>query len=180
MSQSNPAPISHGDDLAATVRAVRARYDKLERGQVAQLRRCRSAADLELEGGYWRVVGSAAKGAAHHLAHVVLLFPYAAQGGGAKFSMGRFLHRYLGDGSGATLRVRRLLACETRDELDHRLRAILRFTSAAGGRVDWGVLGRDILWFLAESEATRRRWAQDFYAPIGAAPDATAATTPTA
>jgi len=169
--QPRSAPqIDHGLQLAAAVRAVRARYDKLDRGQVAQLRRCRAATELELERAYWTVAGDIAKSQpkiARHVAHVVLLFPYAAQtqGGGKSFSMGRFLRTQLGDGDGANLRFRRVLSCESRDELDHRLRALLRLTAAGGGRVDWGILGRDILWFFAESDGARRRWAQDFYAP---------------
>ena len=45
---------------------------------------------------------------------------------------------------------------------------------ACGNRdpVDWGVLGTDMLWFFAESGSVRRRWAQDFYAPIQTRPEA--------
>lgn len=169
MQRSSTTAPDHGQQLVAGIRAVRARYDKLERGQVAQLRRCRSASDLELEATYWRVAGDFAKGSpnlSRHLAHVVLLFPYASHRTKTGFSVGRFLREKLGDKAGANLRFRRVLSVESRDDLDHRLRALLRLTAAGGAPVDWGILGRDMLWFLAESDATRRRWAQDFYAPM--------------
>jgi CRISPR type I-E-associated protein CasB/Cse2 len=121
---------------------------------------------------YWRVAGDFSKNSsnfARHLPHVVLLFPYASQRTKTGFSVGRFLRDHLGDKTGANLRFRRVLSVESRDELDHRLRALLRLTAGSGSPVDWGVLGRDMLWFFAESDATRRRWAQDFYAPMARA-----------
>jgi len=169
MQPSSDTVPDHGQQLVAGIRAVRARYDQLERGQVAQLRRCRSASDVALEATYWRVAGDFSKSSpnlARHMAHVVLLFPYAGHRTKTGFSVGRFLRDQLGDKAGANLRFRRVLSVESRDELDHRLRALLRLTAAGGARVDWGVLGRDMLWFFAESDATRRRWAQDFYAPM--------------
>jgi hypothetical protein len=45
------------------------------------------------------------------------------------------------------------------------LRGILKLASGDHVPLDWGVLGTDILWFFAESDSVRRRWAQDFYAP---------------
>jgi len=71
----------------------------------------------------------------------------------------------LGDGDGPALRFRRLLDSRDRDELEHRLRGILKLASHDRVPVDWGVLGVDILWFFAGSDSVRRRWAQDFYAP---------------
>ena len=68
------------------------------------------------------------------------------------------------------LRFRRLLDSRDRDELDHRLRGILKLAAGDKTPVDWGVLGVDILWFFAESDMVRRRWAQDFYAPISREP----------
>lgn len=169
MQAPNPLAPSHGDELAEQLRAVRDRYDQLSRGPVAQLRRCKSASELELEAAYWRVAGDFGQHhprLARHLAQVVLLFPYARQRTSAAFSVGQFLRRSLGDQGGATLRFRRVLGAESRDELTHRLRGLLRLTAATGSPLDWGVLGRDMLWFFAESDATRRRWAQDFYAPV--------------
>lgn len=155
------------DALREQLRAVRGRYDALRRGDTAPLRRCRSASDLVLEPNFWKVGGTLAR-ERRHLAHVVLQFPLAPQyrAKTPHFSFGRFLRRELGDNDGAKLRMRRVLASRDRDELDHRLRAILRLACADGGAVDWGTLGTDILWFFAESDAVRRRWAQDFYAPI--------------
>lgn len=169
MQPSSASVPRHGEQLAASIRLVRARYDQLERGPVAQLRRCRSAAAIELEGAYWRVAGDFSKSnpnLTRHVPHLVLLFPYAGQRTKSTFSVGQFLRDHLGDKPGANLRFRRVLSAESRDELDHRLRGLLRLAAADGARVDWGVLGRDILWFFAESDATHRRWAQDFYAPM--------------
>ena len=131
------------------------------------MRRCRTAGDLALEAAYWRVGGSLAY-QQNHLVHVVLLFPLAPQRRALSptFSFGRFLRRQLGDSDGAKLRFRRLLASGDREELDHRLRGVLRLACAEKAPIDWGVVGRDILWFFAESDNVRRRWAQDFYAPI--------------
>jgi CRISPR type I-E-associated protein CasB/Cse2 len=163
-----------GDDLAVHLREVRAAYDRLDRGAVAQIRRCKHASELELEAIYWRL---AAAFQAHYpalvrrLANVVLLFPYARHRDRKYFSMGRFLSRSLGERAGAELRFRRVLAAEDADDLAHRLRGLLRLSEATSNPVDWGVLGRDMLWFFAESDATRRRWAQDFYAPLPHTPD---------
>lgn len=161
--------------LRDALRTVRARYDKLERGRTAPLRRCRTADEVALEGAYWQV-GDALARTERHLPHVVLLFPLAKQSKSSAFSFGRYLRVHLGDGEGAALRFRRILDCRERDELDHRLRGILRLAAADGAPLDWGVLGTDILWFFAESDAVRRRWAQDFYAPMStgaASPPAT-------
>ena len=86
------------------------------------------------------------------------------------------------DRIGAALRFRRLLSCRDRerDELDHRLRGVLRLACADKAPVDWGVLGVDILWFFAESDSVRRRWAQDFYAPTSSDASQRAATSSTA
>jgi CRISPR type I-E-associated protein CasB/Cse2 len=158
--------VSRVDELREDLRAVRRRYDALDRGDTAPLRRCRTAGEVVLEGAYWRVGGALAR-TQYHLSHVVLLFPLApqARSPARAFSAGRFLRRQLGDADGARLRVRRLLDSRDRDELDHRLRGVLRLACSDGARVDWGVLGGDILWFFADSDNVRRRWAQDFYAP---------------
>jgi CRISPR type I-E-associated protein CasB/Cse2 len=155
------------EELREGLRAVRRRYDDLRRGETAPLRRCRTAGDVVLEPTYWRVGWSLAH-EQPHLPHVVLLFPLAAQVSmcASSFSFGRFLRRQLGDRDGSTMRMRRLLDSRDRDELDHRLRGVMRLACADKARVDWSVLGVDILWFFAESDNVRRRWAQDFYAPI--------------
>jgi CRISPR type I-E-associated protein CasB/Cse2 len=155
---------SLASELCADLRAVRARYDKLPRGDIASLRRCRTADEVAVEGTYWHVASPLAQRQSH-LPHVVLLFPLAPQNARKGFSFGRFLSQQLGDSGGATLRVRRLLDSRGRDDLDHRLRGVLRLACADKTPIDWGVLGTDILWFFAESGAVRRRWAQDFYAP---------------
>jgi CRISPR type I-E-associated protein CasB/Cse2 len=95
------------------------------------------------------------------------------------------LRTQLGDSDGATLRFRRLLDSRDPDDLDHRLRGIVRLAAGDHTPLDWGVFGTDILWFFAESDSVRRRWAQDFYAPTSreasprAVPSSTAST-PTA
>jgi CRISPR type I-E-associated protein CasB/Cse2 len=169
---SEALPSSPAAQLCTDLRAVRARYDKLPRGDIAVLRRCRTAEEIAVEGIYWHIGGPLAQ-RQRHLSHVVLLFPLAPQSASDRFSFGRFLSRELGDTDGAKLRFRRLLASRDRQELDHRMRAILRLACADKAPVDWGVLGKDILWFLSESGDTRRRWAQDFYAPTSDLPAAT-------
>jgi CRISPR type I-E-associated protein CasB/Cse2 len=169
--------------LREALRGARGRYDQLDRGKRAQIRRCRTADDVALEGAYWRIGGALAH-VEKHLSHVVLLFPLAphASKPADRFSFGRHLRRQLGDSDGATLRFRRLLDSRDRDELDHRLRGILRLAAGDHAPLDWGVLGTDILWFFSESDSVRRRWAQDFYAPTsqeaspGAPPPCTVST----
>lgn len=157
-SKTSPA-----DGLRERLRAVRQRFDQLQPGGKASLRRCHTASEVALERAYWQVAGPAADET--HLPHVVLLFPLGAHRSASRFSFGQFLRGRLGDEEGAALRIRRLLASRDRDELDHRLRAMLRLADAANHPVDWGSLGLDVLWFFAQSDAVRRRWAQDFYAP---------------
>ncbi len=150
--------------LRDAIRQVRERYDRLHRGQTAALRRCRTAEDVALEGSYWQIGGSLAQ-EQRHLPHVVLLFPLAAHVNNERFSVGRYLRRELENSPGAVLRIRRVLDSRDRDELDHRMRGLLRLAAGNGSRVDWGTLGTDLLWFFAESGSVRRRWAQDFFAP---------------
>lgn len=163
---------NHNDRALALregIRGVRRRYDQLDRGRTAPIRRCRTAGEVALEGAYWRI-GDALAREQGHLPHVVLLFPLAPHAKNEKFSFGRYLFRQIGDRDNAVLRFRRLLDSRDRDELDHRLRGILKLASADRTPVDWGVLGTDILWFFGERETVRRRWAQDFYAPISREP----------
>jgi CRISPR type I-E-associated protein CasB/Cse2 len=159
--------VSTTDKLREDLRAVRLRYDKLRRGETAPIRRCRSAEEVAREGAYWRIGGALAH-QKHDLTHVVLLFPLAPQmrPSDRPFTFGRFLRRKLGDGDGAALRFRRLLASGDMDELDHRLRGVLRLACADKTPVDWGILGADILWFFNENDHVRRAWAQNFYAPL--------------
>lgn len=151
-------------ELREAVRGVRRRYDQLDRGKTAPIRRCRTADDVALEGAYWRI-GAELAPTERHLPHVVLLFPVVPHATSDKFSFGRYLRGHLGDSDGATLRFRRLLDSRDRDELDHRLRRVLRLVAGDRVPVDWGVLGVDIIWFFAEGGTVRRRWAQDFFAP---------------
>jgi CRISPR type I-E-associated protein CasB/Cse2 len=171
--------------LREALRAVRRRYDALERGKTAQIRRSRTADDIALEGSYWRI-GETLAHTQRRLPHVVLLFPFAPQVKNARerFSFGRYLRTHIGDSEGATLRFRRLIDSRDPDDLDHRLRGILRLAASDHAPVDWGVLGTDILWFFAESDSVRRRWAQDFYAPLSRetnspVPPSSHASTPT-
>jgi CRISPR type I-E-associated protein CasB/Cse2 len=152
--------------LCDALRSVRKRYDALERGRKAKIRRCRTASDLALEGTFWQI-GDALAREERHLAHVVLLFPLASQIPHVRdaFSLGRYLRKHLGEKDGSSLRFRRLLDSRDRDDLDHRLRSVIRLAARERVPIDWGVLGTDVLWFFAESDSVRRRWAQDFYAP---------------
>lgn len=164
MTDLQSKPQSPKNALRAALRTVRDRFDLLERGKTASLRRCQTASELVLEGVYWRLVDSASA-KQNHLAHVVLHFPLVRHRTSETFSFGGFLRKQLGDSDGGTLRFRRLLDSRDRDELDHRMRGILRLAARDGATVDWGILGTDILWFFAESDSVRRRWAQDFYSP---------------
>ena len=161
MSQEPTLKNDRRRNLRDAIRAVRGRYDQLPRGQTAAIRRCKTADEVALEGVYWRIAASE-HADQPNLTHVVLLFPLVAHRTKDDFAFGRYLRHQLGDGDGAALRFRRLLDCRDRDELDHRLRGVLKLASRDGAAVDWGVLGTDILWFFAESDAVRRRWAQDF------------------
>jgi len=148
------------DDVKDQIRAVRKRYDALSPGDRAVLRRCKSSDEVMLEGAYWRVAGEAHRRA---LADVVLLFGEAPHRATKDFSLGRHLRTHLSSAKeGHSVRVRRLVQCE-RDDLAHRLRGLLRLTSAGHVAIDWGVLGADIFFF---GDAVRRRWTQDFFAPI--------------
>lgn len=69
------------------------------------------------------------------------------------------------------LRFRRLLACRDDEDLAREMR---RLVALAGETVDVGDLARSILYW---NDATRARWAFDYYAPGRPAPD-TSATTP--
>jgi CRISPR type I-E-associated protein CasB/Cse2 len=172
--------MSSKDQLQEDLREVRRRYDALKRGRTAAIRHCKTASAVALAEVYWQVGGDLAHDKRFDLAHVVLLFPLAPQArpSSSAFSFGRFLRRRLGDGDGAALRFRRLLASTDRDELDHRLRGVLRLVCADKTPIDWGILGADVLWLLAENKTVRRRWAQDFYAPIAThVPVASAPTT---
>jgi CRISPR type I-E-associated protein CasB/Cse2 len=160
-----------GRVLVDAIRGVRKRYDELGRGKTATLRRCRTADEVALEGAYWRVANTLARDQ-RYLTHVVLLFPFATHARKEAFSFGHYLRRTVGDLESATLRLRRLLDARDRDELDHRMRGLLRLAAASGMPVDWGELGKDILWFFASSDAVRRRWTQDFYAPLVGQPSA--------
>lgn len=164
MTETQPERGGRVSTLKNAIRGARARYDQLTRGQTAPLRRCRSADEVALEGAFWRVAGALGR-EERHLAQVVLLFPLAPQSPSEKFSFGRYLRNELPGGDGASLRFRRLLDSRDWDELSHRLRGILKLASRNAAGVEWGALGLDILWFFAESDNVRRRWAQDFYAP---------------
>lgn len=161
--------------LRDEIRSVREQYDRLPRGLTATLRRCHTEDDVALEGVYWRIGGSLAH-RRRPFATVVLLFPLAPHRTKDSFAFGRHLRAHLGDSDSAALRFRRLLDCRSQDELAHRLRGVLKLASRDRAPVDWGVLGSDILSFFHESNFVRRRWAQDFYAPISREQDARPAT----
>jgi CRISPR type I-E-associated protein CasB/Cse2 len=162
---TNEVRIPYNDPLREAIRSVRAEYDKLSRGQKATLRRCRSEGEVELEGVYWRLGGALAH-QRRHMAGVILLFPLSSHTTNDRFAFGRYLHSTIGDTDTAALRFRRVLDCRDPEELIHRLRGILKLASREHASVDWGSLGSDILSFFNESGAVRRRWAQDYYAPL--------------
>src|SRR5690606_24787070 len=81
------------------------------------------------------------------------------------FRFGVFLKNALENrADGGALRFRRLLDSRDLDDLDHRMRGLLRLTCADRARVDWGDIGIGMLQFF-KSRFPRREWAQDFYAP---------------
>jgi CRISPR type I-E-associated protein CasB/Cse2 len=150
------------DDL----RSVREAYDALSRGDRAVLARCRSAAEIQLEGLFWMLVARVPASHRSKLAPVVVAFPGASQARRtAQFQLGRHLRRTL-YASKPTLKpaeavlFRRLLAAEDREELVHLLRRVLTRAEAS---VDWGVLGSDIVYW---GPRVQRTWAQDFYSPL--------------
>lgn len=162
---------THRDETEARVRALRERYDGLPAGARAALRRLGAADDLLLEGVFWRLVGEAKIPEADRarMAHVVACFDSANHVARAE-PFGRWLRRTVFDGvkdadlPTRAVRVRRLLAARDRNELVHQLRRLVRhgFQKTRRG-VDWAALGADILWW---GDGVRRRWAQDFFAPI--------------
>ena len=159
-------------DRQQQLRAVRQRYDALPAGDRAILRRCKDEGEIRLEGAYWRVVGDA-KDVEYALATAVLLFPLAPHQTKQGFSFGRFLRQHLTSSEeGAALRVRRVVQAD-RDELGHRLRGLLKLASGGEKAVDWGVLGTDIVYF---GDVVRRRWTQDFFAPLAPTSAATPST----
>lgn len=162
---AHPIPENPGRALRDSIRAVRRRYDELDRGRTAPLRRARTADEIVVEGAYWRIGGALAR-ERPQLAHVVLHFPLSAHRTNDKFSFGRWLFQGIGQRDNAVLRFRRLLDSRDPDELDHRLRGILKLGASDHSSVDWGVLGSDILWFFGKHDSVRRRWAQDYYAPF--------------
>lgn len=151
---------------ADALRLVRRTYDALGPGEQAILRRCRTADEVLLEGAFWRVVRSATPEVRSRLAPVVACFPGAKQLRAANggFRTGTFLRRLVPAKSTLraqdSLRFRQLVECRDRDELVHRLRRVLTHLAAP---VDWGVLGPDIYYW---GDGVRRRWTQDFYAPL--------------
>jgi len=146
-------------------RAARKAYDALSPGEKAQLRRCRAANEVLLEGAFWRVVSGLPAAIRPRMSHIVACFPTAGQRRRTDgFASGTFLRRALYAKKeplkpSDTTRFRQLIEADDRDELVHRLRRAL---AQAQRPVDWGVLGADIYYW---GDGVRRRWAQDFYAP---------------
>lgn len=174
---TEPSRASKSEELIHRLRQLRERYDRLavsDRGAVAVLRRCKSADEVVLDGTFWRLSRDLvqepfkwAKGASR----AVFLFPWAPHRTEERFSFGRFLRTRLGEEDGAKLRFRRLLASRDEDELDHRMRGVLRLAcgngrSDAGSHIDWGVFGADFLRIFREKNFVRRRWAEDFYGKL--------------
>lgn len=143
------------------VREARRRFDSMSAGDRAQLRRTKDVEDLLMEGAYWRLVGNLHRPG---LPNVVLLFgeaPHRIFKMG--FSFGRFLKQHLpSNEESQSLRFRRIIESE-REDLPHRMRGLLRLASKREKPVDWGALGADIIFF---GDAVKRRWTQDFFAPI--------------
>jgi len=155
------------DELAEAIRGCRARYDRMRRAQRAQLqRKGHEAKVLRWEGLYWNLIGETLS-EEPHLVHVVFLFPHAEQRRAkvGRFSFGQYLRTADSPSEHA---MRRILSIQSsddvnRDALDRQLRASL---TRVARPLDWGEFGVDVLWFFAESGRVRRRWAEDFYAPI--------------
>jgi CRISPR type I-E-associated protein CasB/Cse2 len=161
-------PIDHGEELRVALRAVRRNYDKLSRGARARLRRCSSAEELRLLGAFYQVADGLQR-EQPHLHHVVYLFAFAEQLPKlpAHWSFGVFLRRRIADSPTGRHRFERLLAANSRRELDRHCRELLRQCCAtSGARVEWGALGQDVLWYFAQSDRVRVKWAQGFFAPL--------------
>ena len=157
-----PTPMLSDDDI----RTVRRAYDGLPKGEKAVLKRCRSGGEIQLEGGFWRIASLAPPLFRARLSHVVACFPAADQLQRVQgFRVGSFLRNAL-YGAKRTLKpgeavvFRRLLAADQMEDLVHYLRRAL---THAGRPVDWGVLGRDVVFW---GDFVRRKWAQDFYSPL--------------
>lgn len=166
-------------ELEAAIRVARSEYDRLDLGDKATLRRCRDADAVALEPAFWRVASKVPPEKRVWFADVVACFPMAKQlKRGGRFRLGAFLCAKLHPGKKAVkasdaLRFRRLVQARDRAELVHRLRALLKLAAGTDGKVDWGVVGADVLAFFYESGHVPRTWAQDYYTPNSPPPAAT-------
>lgn len=169
-----------GDDLA-DIRRLRAAYDALPPGPKAQLRRSTSIAELQTSGTYLTLLArTKLVSRSARLAPVVFVFPAAEHSTQDNFRLGRYLklslHKDLqGEELVArALRFRRLLAfgADEPDALAHHLRKLISHAfSTSNHRVDFGVVGADVLRFLMpwSVDAQRRRWASEFFTANGGA-----------
>lgn len=64
-------------------------------------------------------------------------------------------------------RLRRLLACDSSEEVCAVLRHLLGFIAARDVRISYGKLLSDLVWFDKDPQKTRARWAQSFFRKVG-------------
>jgi CRISPR type I-E-associated protein CasB/Cse2 len=161
------------DEVKRVARALRAGYDALSPGAKATLRRCTTADELRAEGVFWRLVEDAGVPEdarfRFNMAFLVHCFDLRWKAGNALFARWLRSTAY-GDVKPSelparSLRFRRLLAADDRDELVHHLRALLQhgFQKSKTG-IDWGELGADIAYWGGRGiDTVRRRWAEQFF-----------------
>jgi CRISPR type I-E-associated protein CasB/Cse2 len=173
--------VSAKRDDRGDVRRLRAAYDALPPGPKAQLRRVTSTDELQTSGSYLTLlVRTNLVAQSRWLAPVVFVFPAAEHSTQKNFQLGRYLKTSLhADLSGdelvaRSLRFRRLIAfgADEPDALAHHLRKLVSHAfSSSNRRVDFGVLGADVLTYLKpwSIDDQRRRWASQFFTANGGA-----------
>lgn len=158
------------DSLVVMLRGVRSLYDderKFRPGDRASLRAAKHPDDLLTDGAFWRLAQLDPSSRRAELRYPVLCFDAVEHAAGARHFAVSLRRAVYGDVDDAdlvarSLRFRRLLASEDRAELVHHLRRTLRRAAQAGAglKVDWGVLGADIVRWGSNA---RRRWAEAFF-----------------
>ncbi len=63
----------------------------------------------------------------------------------------------------AKAKLRRLLACNSIEEMVHVLRPLLSLVQSKGVGMDYGRLLDELLWFETNTERQKLRWANDFF-----------------
>lgn len=67
------------------------------------------------------------------------------------------------DSAPARSRLRRILACDTTEEVCDVLHSMLRLIESKGVSISYGLLLRDLKYFDKNPEQTKARWAQEFF-----------------